>query len=128
MKKSLIFRIVLCCVDMSERPDNQRGGKETMNGSAQTGRQARSPPVTRRHGGRSGDEEGTSSHTGPSQIVDPTQQYEQHYEKSRYQKGEAQQEAEPKSYPGRLIDLSLLPNFGRQMACRRKFNCLILIN
>jgi len=87
---------------------------------------------------------GSSSQTGPSQIMDPTQyqyqhhqhpheEYQQHYQQEAYQpqyeqppqqQAEAQGEpcmefeAGPEGFLGGPSDLSLLPNFGRHVACK----------
>jgi len=85
------------------------------------------------------DAEGSSSQTTASQIVDPTQyQQEPQYKHLQYQqphqqeqKGEGHQpeaeaqwepamefEAGPQGFPGGPYELSLLPNFGKHVACR----------
>jgi len=126
---------------MSLRADRLRLGKESATSSARREKDAQRPPLAgRRRGGgtrfgRADDAEVSSSQVGASQIVDPAQYqheaYQPQYEQADQLEGEAHQqegvaqeeprmefEARPHGFSGGPYELSLLPNFGKHVACR----------
>jgi len=137
-----VFCFLKFCADMSQRDMSQRPeDRPDRSSSARREKQALRLPLAGR--GRGGDmrlgrvdaARGSSSQTGPSQTVDPTQ-YQQHYREETYQpqyyqegyqpqyKQPPQQQVEPGmededgGFPGGPYELSLLPNFGKHVACK----------